>query len=255
VPAAKDYEVSSVRKALELLASFTPRTTSWALSDLARSVGIPKSTAHNLLRTLQSFDLVCQDADTHTYSLGPRALELGLIFTRCTDLLSHARAVVSRLAEVSGETVKVGILSRDQVSIINAVESTHQLHTRGDVGTRWPLHSSSLGKAILSALPTEEAAEILARRGMPRLTANTLTTWPEVEREMKRIRSRGYACDMEENEPGVRCIAAPATDALHRRVAAIGISGPVARIKNSMMDELAQHVMDAARALARQFNR
>lgn len=135
------------------------------------------------------------------------------------------------------------------------MESTHQLHTRGDVGTRWPLHSSSLGKAILSALPTEEAAEILARQGMPRLTANTLTTWPEVEREMKRIRSRGYACDMEESESGVRCIAAPVTDALHRRVASIGISGPVARIKNNMMDELAQHVMDGARALARQFNR
>ncbi|HWB97891.1 MAG TPA: IclR family transcriptional regulator [Bryobacteraceae bacterium] len=249
--APRDYAVSSVRKALELLGCFTPRATSWPLSELARTVCIPKSTAHNLLRTLQAFDLVRQDPETHLYHLGPRALELGLAFSRGTDLLSLARPQLSRLAETCGETVKLGILSRDQVLIIAAVESRHQLHTRGDVGTRWPLHSTSLGKAILSVLPAEKAAEILTHQGMQRFTPATLTTWAELEGELKRIRSRGYALDLEENESGVCCIAVPVTDSLQRTVAAISISGPCVRIRGAALEEFTGHVMTAARTIAR----
>lgn len=247
----RSYEVASVRKALELLASFTTQTPSWTLSELARSLRIPKSTVHNLLRTLQSFDLVRQDTETRVYRLGPGAMELGLVFARSTDVLSHARAVLGRLAEVTGETVKLGILSNGQVLIVAAVESTHQLHTRGDAGTRWPLHSSSLGKAILSALPEDEALEILTRKGMSRFTGSTLTTWEDMDRELKRIRSAGYAVDQEENEPGVCCAAAPVTDALHGIVAAISVSGPSVRIRSEIIEELAKQVMAAARAVIR----
>ncbi|MGH9666694.1 MAG: IclR family transcriptional regulator [Bryobacteraceae bacterium] len=241
-----------MRKALELLGCFTTQSPSWTLSDLARSLHIPKSTVHNLLRTLQSFDLVRQDTETRVYRLGPGAMELGLVFARSSDVLSHARAVLGRLAELTRETVKLGILSNDQVLIIGAVESTHQLHTRGDAGTRWPLHSSSLGKAILSVLPDDEAGEILARKGMFRFTGRTLTNWDDIDKELKRIRSRGYALDQEESEPGVCCVAAPVTDALHGIVAAISVSGPSVRIKNDALEELAKHVVAAGRAVIRQ---
>ncbi|MCC6363557.1 MAG: IclR family transcriptional regulator [Bryobacterales bacterium] len=251
----RDYGVSSVRKALELLGCFTPRATSWTLSDLARAVRMPKSTTHNLLRTLHEFDLVRQDPQTRSYRLGPRALELGLTFAKGTDMLSHARPVLSRLAEASGETVKLGMLSQGQVLVIAAVESTRQLHTRGDVGTRWPLHSSSLGKAILSVLPSEEAADILARHGMPRFTQSTVTTWAEMQREIQRIRSRGYALDLEENEPGVCCVAAALADPLNRTVAAISVSGPSVRMKAGAVDEFARHLTAAARSIARYFDR
>jgi DNA-binding IclR family transcriptional regulator len=254
-PVPRSYEVASVRKALELLGCFTTQSPAWTLSDLARSLHIPKSTVHNLLRTLQSFDLVRQDTETRVYRLGPGAMELGLVFARSSDILSHGRAVLGRLAELTRETVKLGVLSNDQVLIIAAVESSHQLHTRGDTGTRWPLHSSSLGKAILSVLPEDEAGEILARKGMSRFTSRTLTTWEELEREIKRIRASGYALDQEENEPGVCCVAAPVTDALHGIVAAISISGPSVRIKNEVLEELAKHVMAAGRAVVRQVPR
>lgn len=248
----RTYEVASVRKALELLGCFTTQTPSWTLSELARALRIPKSTVHNLLRTLQSFDLVRQDNETRVYRIGPGAMELGLVFARSTDVLSQARVVLGRLAELTHETVKLGFLSNDQVLIVSAVESTYQLHTRGDTGTRWPLHSSSLGKAILSVLPEEEAGEILARKGMSRFTPGTLTTWEEIDQELKRIRSRGYALDLEENEPGVRCVAAPVIDSLHGIVAAISISGPSVRIKNEILEEFAKHVMAAGRAIVRQ---
>lgn len=216
---------------------------------------MPKSTTHNLLRTLHEFDLVRQDPQTRSYRLGPRAFELGLAFAKGTDMLSYARPVLSRLAEASGETVKLGMLSQGQVLVIAAVESTRQLHTRGDTGTRWPLHSSSLGKAILSVLPSEEAADILSRQGMPRFTQSTLTTWPEMEREIQRIRGRGYALDLEENEPGVCCVAAALADPLNRTVAAISVSGPSVRMKAGAVDEFARHLTAAARSIAKYFDR
>lgn len=178
-------------------------------------------------------------------------MELGLVFARSSDILSHARAVMNRLAEQTGETVKLGILSNGQVLIVSAVESAHQLHTRGDQGTRWPLHSSSLGKAMLSVLPDEEIAEILGDKPMPRFTKNTLTTVQDVQRELKRIRARGYALDQEENEPGVCCVAAPISDTLQGGVAAVSISGPNLRMRDEALHELGRHVMAASRAIGR----
>src|SRR6478735_4986783 len=84
-----DYEVSSVRKALELLTAFSVHDPEWSLSAVARRLGLPKSTAHNLLRTLQSFDLVHQDSERRTYRLGPRALELGLAFAQSSEVLTQ----------------------------------------------------------------------------------------------------------------------------------------------------------------------
>ncbi|HXE12290.1 MAG TPA: IclR family transcriptional regulator [Bryobacteraceae bacterium] len=247
----RSNEVSSVRKALELLGCFSPQAPSWPLSELARHLQIPKSTAHNLLRTLQSLDFVRQSPETRTYQLGPRAMELGLVFASNSDILSHARTVMNRLAEKTGETVKIGILSNDQVLIMAAVESAHQLHTRGDLGTRWPLHSSSLGKAILSTLQPEELAEVLGSKGMRQFTKNTISTLEEMELEVKRIRARGYAVDQQENEAGVCCVAAPISATLQGVSGAIGVSGPCVRIRDKAISELGQQVMAASQAIAR----
>ena len=93
-PSRRSSEVSSVRKALELLGSFSPQRTSWPLSELARRLQIPKSTAHILLRTLQSLDFVRQNHETRTYQLGPRGMELGLVFGSNSDMLSRARTAI-----------------------------------------------------------------------------------------------------------------------------------------------------------------
>ena len=246
---ARDYEVASVKKALELLGAFSLCAPNWTLADLSRHFGFPKSTAHNLLKTLQSFDLVRQDPEDRTYRLGPRAMEMGLVFARSTEMLAQARPVLRRLAGKSGETVKLGISSDDQVLVIAAVESAHQLHTRGDVGTRWPLHSTSLGKAILSAMPLTEAQALVEHRGLKPYTRRTTISWPKLCADLTAIRQRGYALDLEENEPGVRCVAVPFVDPLRGAIAAISISGPSLRLAAGDLKNLANDVVAAARAL------
>lgn len=244
----QSYEVGSVRKAMELLSCFTRDAGSWPLSDLARRLELPKSTAHNLLRTLQSFDLVRQDADSRAYRLGPRAMELGLIFARQNEILAQARPVLRRLAELSGETVKLGILSNEQVLIVAAVESAHQLHTRGDIGTRWPLHSTGMGKAILSALPLPEAIELVARHGLTAYTPHTISSVEQLQREWKRTRTKGFSFDAEESEAGVSCIGIPVGDPLQGTIGAISISGPSVRIRPQQAEQFARQAIAAARA-------
>jgi len=239
-----------VRKALDILTAFSLFEPEWSLSALARRLRLPKSTAHNLLRTLQSVDLVHQDCERRAYRLGPRALEMGLAFAQSSEVLAQARPVLRRVAELTRETLKLGIFSNDQVLIVAAVESSHQLHTRGDIGTRWPLHSTSLGKAILSALPPDECEKLIRRRGMAQLTGHTLLSWRQLSSELDAIRSRGYATDLEENEPGVRCVAAPVVDSLRGSVAAISVSGPRIRLEDDRLAELAKHVVVAARSIS-----
>ena len=241
--------MASVKKSLELLGAFSLRSPNWTLAGLSRHLGFPKSTAHNLLKTLQSFDLVRQNPRDRTYRLGPRAMEMGLVFARSTGMLSDARPVLRRLAGKSGETVKLGILSGDHVLIIAAVESAHQLHTRGDAGTRWPLHSSGLGKAILSAMPPMEAHALVGRHGLKRYTNRTVTSWPKLRADLVCIRQRGYALDLEENEPGVRCVAAAFVDPLREAVVALSISGPSLRLADNDLKTLANDVIAAARSI------
>lgn len=245
-------EVLSVRKALDLLGAFSFENPILSLSELSRRLKLPKSTAHNLLRTMESFDLVRQEFQSRSYRLGPRAMELGLLAARSDGMLAHARPMVRRLSEETHETVKMGVLSNEQVLILTGFESSQHLHTRADVGRRWPLHSSSLGKAMLAVLGLPEAKQLLEHLGMTRYTDATVTTWERMELEIQAIRTRGYALDLEENEPGVRCVAVPLASEITGEIAAISISVPTVRLERNRLENLAKQALMAARRIAAQ---
>lgn len=243
------YEVASVRKALEILCGFSSRTPILSVSDISRRLGIPKSTAHNLLRTLHSFDFIAQDRETKTYRLGPRLYELGMQFSETMQLAAIALPHLRRLVEATRETAKLAVLSDGEALIVAAVESPYQLHTRGDSGRRAALHCTGLGKALLSCLTDREVREIAARRGLPAYTRHTITSLARLERELGRVRACGYAFDSEENEEGVRCLAAPVSGAPASGVCALSVSGPAGRIADDRLVAVAAQVREAAREL------
>jgi IclR family transcriptional regulator, KDG regulon repressor len=246
------YEVSAVRKALEILCSFTREKPVWSLSELSTALRIPKSTAHNLLRTLEGFDVVRRDPENKRYHLGLRLYELGLLFSSNSQLVATALPHLRRLAEYTQETVKLGVLSGGQVLVAAAVESSLLLNTRGDVGSRWPLHSTSLGKAILAALSRAEVHTIVRRQGLPRFTEHTTVGLEELEQALDGIRERGFALDLEENELGVRCAAVPLTlpPSSGGFIAALSVSGPSSRLTPGRLEEFAGLLADAARIVS-----
>ena len=165
-------------------------------------------------------------------------------------MLFRSRPHLLRLADVTKETVKLGILSGGGALILSAIESPFALHTRGDEGRRAPVHCTSIGKALLAALPDEEIGEILASRTLPRFSANTITTAEALQEEIARIREQGYALDCEENEPGVRCVSALIPGTGRSAAAGISVSGPTSRISEERLLELVTQVRETAASIA-----
>ena len=244
-----NYEVAAVRKALEILCEFGTDSPSLSGSDLSRRMEMPKSTMHNLLRTLESMDFLKQDPSDKLYRLGPRLYELGMRFSHSTRLVSAALPHLKRLAAETKETVKLGVISDNEILILSAIESPFQLHTRGDEGLRAPLHCTGLGKAILATLPSERVRMIAGKRGLPRFTPHTIATVERLEEELGRVRGDGFSMDLEENELGVICVAAAIAVLVDGNAAALSVSAPVTRLPRERVRECGERVLETARAV------
>jgi IclR family transcriptional regulator, KDG regulon repressor len=249
-PNTPGYEVGAVRKALEILCQFSAAHPAHSVSDLGRLLEMPKSTTYNLLRTLERYDFLRQDPADRRYRLGPRVFELGLLYSHKSSLVSVAYPYMRKLAEETRETVKLGVPSNGELLIVAAIESPFQLHTRGDEGVRAPLHCTGLGKAILSTFVDEDVTEIIEARGLRPLTPNTITDMDRLLVELAGTRIRGYTLDIEENEVGVVCAAAPVADSPHGMVAALSVSAPASRMDMTQLKACADVVVRTSRAIS-----
>lgn len=133
-----------------------------------------------------------------------------------------------------------------EVLYVDRVESRHPVRLRSIIGTRNPLHCTSLGKAILAFLPPDEQAALVPRLALTRHTTNTITDADVLQRHLACVRERGYAIDDIENEDGVRCLGVPIRDHTGRAFAALSIAGPAYRFSLERIAELAPAVMRAA---------
>jgi len=246
---SRSCDVASVRKALQILCEFDAQTPRLGTSEVSRRLGLPKSTAHNLLRTLESLDFLKQDAVDRHWGLGPRVYELGLRFSQSTHLVSAAMPHLEALAQATRETVKLAILSGDDLLVMAAIESPYQLHTRGDEGERAPLHCTGLGKALLATLPIPQAVAIASHRGLKKFTQHTITTAARLAEELTRIQADGFSLDREENEAGVVCVAAPISVQASKTHAAVSVSAPSSRLHGSLIQDCIQRVVPTARAV------
>lgn len=220
--------VQSVDRAIELLELLADSGGQATLSELASQTELPLPTIHRLMRTLLSHGYVRQ-LPSREYSLGPRLIRLGEISGR--QFGTAAQPFLNRLASELGESANLAIMDRDMAVYVAQASSTHYMRTFTEVGRRVLTHSTGVGKAMLSQLPDETILDITSRLGMPAATDNTITTQPELLKEIETIRSQGFAIDDGEQELGVRCFAVPIPDA--PAPSAISVSGPDARVTDA----------------------
>lgn len=245
-----NYEVGSVRKAMEILCAFTVDSPLWTLTEISLKLKIPKSTALNLLRTLESFELVKKDPRDKRYQLGPRIFQLSPMPSQNVQLGAKAAPHLHSLAEQTGETVKLGVLFNGKGLILAAIESKFMLHTRGDEGRLAPLHCTGIGKALLASQRDSDLHESEGRQSLRRFTDRTITRWKRLEEEIAKIREAGYSVDREEHEAGVCCIGAMIHTPEGWPPAAISISGPSSRITPHRITKFAPLAMAACRAIS-----
>jgi IclR family KDG regulon transcriptional repressor len=243
--------VQSVERASQLLLALGECPQGAALSELSLRTGLHKSTARRLLLTLSSVGLVRQVPPDDHYTLGARVPALGRAAQVHLLIGPAAHGILVELRDQTTETVHLAVPDRFEIVYLEKVESHQSVQAASRVGYRAPLYCTGLGKAYLAFQPSDVRAEYIATTTLIRRTPTTFTDPAMFVEELAKIRRRGYATDDEENEGGVRCVAAPVLNASGVSVAAISLMAPAGRLSKTRMAKMGELVNLAAMKLAR----
>lgn len=237
--------VQALDRGLALL-SIIAEADGLSLTSIAQRAGIAASTAHRILTTLKAAGFVQCDDARGGYLIGVKAFKVGSAFLRNRKLVDVGRGVMRRLMHDSGETTNLGIENDGYVVFVAQLESHHSIRAFHRPGGRGALHASSLGKAILAALPEKTVTQILHRVGMARFTDRTIIDPQALLEELAAVRKRGWAIDDEERSEGLRCVGAPVFNEHGEVIGALSVSGPTVRVTEERLGELGPQVKRAA---------
>ncbi|ADB53088.1 IclR family transcriptional regulator [Conexibacter woesei] len=254
-PARATGETKALVKAVAALDALLERPDGLALAELARATGLSKPTTHRLLAGLLDAGLV-RSAGDGRYALGSRCLVLGAGFLAGIDLRREALPTLHELAAETGETCHLGVLSGTEVVYIEKVDSRHAIRMHSRVGATAPAVSTGLGRALLSRADADVVDAVLAAAAgpdglLPQRTPQTITDPAALRALLAAAREEGVAIDDVQNEPGIRCVAAPILDHAGVTVAALSVSGPETRITPAEAQRLIPLVREAARTASR----
>jgi DNA-binding IclR family transcriptional regulator len=236
--------VQSVDRAVTIL-EILARDGEAGVTDVARELGVHKSTASRLFAALDRRELVTQDRSRGKFRLGVGLVRLAGAAGRGLDVIQESRPVCRALAQEVGETVNLAILAGRDALYLDQVAGPSALSPHNWAGQRIPLHATSDGKVLLAYQPDADLAERLTLP-LRRFTEHTITAAGELKQALAEVRQRGYATAAEELEAGLAAVAAPIRDADGRVVASISASGPSFRIPPERIGELAAAVCRAA---------
>jgi IclR family KDG regulon transcriptional repressor len=242
--------IKSLQRAINILDLFDEKTVELGITEIAEALGLHKSTAAGLVYTLEHNGYLDQDPETRRYRLGFKLVERASTLLDQIDVRKTALPHLPELIAWCDESVNLAVRDGGQIVYIERLTTTQSLGMRAKVGYRAPLHCTALGKAILSGLPLKDVEEIVAQDGLPAATPHSITDRVEFLQEMDRVREQGFAVDNEENEVGVRCVAAPIFDHAGRPTAAVSVSSPVLRFPLSEVPQYGQKVIEAANLIS-----
>lgn len=206
-----------------------------SLKDLAEKTGLPSSTAHRLLATLSEQGYVQSHPSGQRWRIGVQAFSVGQSFLAGRDLIEIARAPMVKLMEETQETVKMGLLSGDEVVILTQSECSQSMRAFAEPGARLPLYCTSLGKALLAPLGKEAALDLVGDQ----FQAQTAKTLPDFKSLWAQISSgESYAIQDEEYLAGLRGAAACIYDEHGVAAAALSVTGPSVRIPAERLSQL-----------------
>lgn len=246
------YKVQVMTRAIAILDRLAANDREMSLGELTDSLQLHKSTVHRLLMVLEGSRFVDRNAMTGRYRLGMRLFELGSKAVGNLSIRERARTRLERLAVETHETVHLCVLDHGEMLYIDKVEPQRSVRLASSVGRRIAVHCSAVGKAMLAFMDDRVIDEICPKNGLKAITKNTITKPALLRLELQKIYERGYAVDNEENELGVRCIAAPIFDYTGGVVAAVSISGPTFRVSPNQVPSLAKIVVAKANEISQE---
>ncbi len=251
-PKAADGEqniVQSLDRALEILSELA-RADRVSLTELSLLTRQSPSTVYRVLSTFALHGMAEVGTDQQ-WRIGPGAFRIGSRFLRQSNLLDASRPIMRDLMQSTQETANLGIDDNGQVLFLSQTETHQTIRAFFPPGTRNPLHSSGIGKALLAWYTPDRIRSIVTTEGLKRFTDTTITDLDDLLDDLAKARRKGFAFDNEERTDGMRCIAAPVFGPFGDPVAGLSVSGPGFRIPANAVNELGTTVRAAANQLTR----
>lgn len=240
----------AVRHAVSVLHAFSAAEPTLGVNEIARRVGLNRSSVSRLLQTLAEARLVQQDRETGKYRLGLGLTELASIALVGLDLRQVARPHMQRLNELTRETVGLSIWDHDAAVMVEHLAALQPVMALGWVGQRNPGHATSPCKVFLAFLDQALTADVLGAP-FPRYTARTVTDRDRVMAELEEVRRRGFAINEGEYQEGLNAVAAPVRDRNGEVCAALNVSAPAFRLNGDQLLALSSEVVAVATAISR----
>jgi IclR family acetate operon transcriptional repressor len=242
---AVGYQTRSLTRALSILDAFATEKRALSVKDLHELLALPKPTVSRLARELEKGGYLRDSG--RAYELGPKTFELGSQFARQYRFHDVGEPLLRTLAKDLEQTSCLALLAGHQIVHAIVVPSPRPIQYVTEVGSSADAHSTALGKALLSLVPEESVEELLGEGELARFTRNTIVERSQLLTELRAVRQRGYAIDVEETAVGLMCVGVAAKLRAAGAVA-ISVSGPAADFN----DETIPVFADAVRSTMRQ---
>lgn len=221
------------------------------IARLVKAVPFPRATVYRIVTALIAEGLVSQNGDNGTYQLGHRLILFASKSWEASDLRTTARPFIEALRNTTNETVHLAVPSGNGMAYIDKLESPNAVRMTTRIGARVEFHSTSVGKAYLSALPEKNAHEIIDTLELRAHTPHTFTDLVAFQAEIRKTKERGYSYDHEENEPDIRCFGSPIFDRSGEPVAGVSISIPLYRYDETRHSYYAGLIRETAASISK----
>lgn len=247
----RENVVKSVARALDMIEIIGSSKQGLGVTEISKQVDINKSSVFRTLATLSQYGYVEQNEETGKYRIGYKFLDISSRLLDSLDIRTEAQPILQELEKETNEVVHLVVYDQGEVVYIEKLEGNETLRMHSRVGKRAPVHCTSVGKAILSHLPAADVLAAIEQKGLPPHTPHTITEKDTFLKELSSVKRNGYALDLEENESGIRCIAAPVFDHTGNVAAAVSISGPTLRMTDERLRLLRGRIIKAGRDISK----
>lgn len=242
----------TVAKALEVLDLVAAHGRPVRFSDLLDQSPYPKATLYRLLQTLVGQGMLRFDPERGCYSMGMRLVRLAHVAWQQSSLAPIARPHLDRLTYEVGETVHLAQLDHGQVLYVDKRNAREPIAMYSQAGKVGPAYCTGVGKAMLAFLPETALPASLRQQSWHPFTPRTLTSPQALTAELAKIRARGFACDNEEHEPGIICVALPILSSRGSVLGALSVTSTTARTTLEDLEKLAPAIRQVAQTIAQE---
>jgi IclR family pca regulon transcriptional regulator len=220
------YFIEALHRGLSILEIFDQDTPWLSLVEIAARVGMDKSTVFRFVYTLEQLGYLERNPDTKKYRPGLKVLTLGFTTLNNLGIAELARPHLQTLFEQCGETTNLSVRDGTEIVYVVRISSRRIINVNLSVGSRLPVHCTSMGKAQLLDMTRDDLLDLLGPGPYEQVTKKTITTLDELIVDLEKSRERGYTLNDEELVVGLRSVGVPIRGADAKIVAAINIAVP-----------------------------